>query len=331
MTEVTYDAVLAAHRRLSGRIVETPLIENARINELAGRRVLLKLETLQHTGSFKYRGAMNALLALPEHVRAAGVVAYSSGNHGKALAAAARQLSVSATVIMPADAPANKVDAVKSCGARVVLYDRDKDDREAIAGALIAETGATLIPPFDHPHIIAGQGTSALEAADELDRRNDAVERVFVPCSGGGLAAGYSLVLAERMSSTVLTVVEPAAFDDTGRSLASGRIVANDRRGGSICDALLVTQPGRLTFRLLQQAGANGVTVTDEQVRAAIRLAAIELKVVLEPGGAAGLAAALLSEPFGDGPALVVASGGNIDPDLLSDALSGPKLGGEQL
>lgn len=321
-TELSAEDVGQAHARLRSHVRATPLLESDELNALTGRRVLVKAECLQRSGSFKFRGAMNRLLTLTPEERAHGVVAFSSGNHGKAVALAARLLGVRATIVMPSDAPRAKVAGASREGAEVVLYDRENEDREVIAHELTASSGATLVPPYDDPRIIAGQGTIAWEVAAELASLEVAPSHFIVPCSGGGLAAGCALVM-RRTPDLRMVVVEPEGFDDTTRSLAAGSRVTNANASGSICDALLVRTPGAWTFPLLQRAGALGMAVSDSEVLAAMKLAASCLKLVLEPGGAAGLAA-VLSGRLGQetAPVVVVASGGNADDALLRRALA---------
>jgi threonine dehydratase len=309
------DDVEDAARVIAPAAVRTPMLENAALNDRAGRRVLLKFEGAQHTGSFKFRGAYNRLARLDAEQRAAGVVAWSSGNHAQGVAAAARMLGVPATIVMPSDAPAIKLSNTRALGAEVVPYDRHRESREAIATALAAQRGATLVPSFDDPFIIAGQGTAGLEILEQAAEAGADVGQILVCCGGGGLSAGIATAVSARSPGTVVYTVEPAGFDDTARSLESGvrEAVAPDAR--SICDALLSPGPGTLTFPILRALAAGGLVVTDDQVRDAMRFAFATLKLVVEPGGAVALAAVLagLAPPCA-GATVVVLSGSNVDP-----------------
>ncbi|MFG1184771.1 threonine ammonia-lyase [Xanthobacter aminoxidans] len=318
--------VRAAAARIGADIVRTPLLTNPKLDALAQGRVFIKAENLQRTGSFKFRGAANRIRALDAGQRGRGVVAFSSGNHALAIAEASRLTGVAATVIMPADAPRIKIEGARQRGARVILYDREREDREEIGRALVAEQGPTLVPPFDDPFVIAGQGTGALEAVAQVaEETTPLIDQALVCCSGGGLAAGWAIALAEAAPAARVVTVEPAGFDDMARSLASGAWERNPRLSGSICDALLVPAPGRLTLPILASHGACGIAVSDDAVLQAIRFAAQELKLVLEPGGAAALAAVLSGAvETAERTTLIVASGGNIDPALFKRALEQP-------
>lgn len=313
----------AADRRLSGRIVRTPLLEAPLLSRRIGRRVLVKPEGLQRTGSFKFRGASNKILALPDAVRASGVVAFSSGNHAQGVAAAAHLAGIPATIVMPADAPAIKRTNTEAWGATVRPYDRYTEDREALAAAIAEETGATLIPPYDDPFVIAGQGTVGLEIARDLDGLGLDPDLVVCCCGGGGLISGTALALATARPGLPVYAVEPQGFDDTARSLASGRREEAAPGAVSICDALLAPTPGVLTFSLNRSLLAGGLTVSDEEVLAAMKAAFLDLKLVVEPGGAVALAALLAGRvPAGEGPVVAVLSGGNVDPALFRQALA---------
>lgn len=317
------DDVLAAAERLAPHAVKTPLLESPLLDARAGGRLLLKAEVLQRTGSFKWRGAMNRLLRLSDDERRRGVVAFSSGNHGQAVAAAARRVGTSAVVAMPADAPRIKVDRTRAYGAEVVLYDRVREDRQAIARRLADERGLTLVPPYDDPMIAAGQGTVALEAARQAAALGARLDALLVPCSGGGLAAGCALALERESPGTAVHTVEPAGFDDTARSLAAGRRVENRPGARSICDAILAPTPGEMTFEVNRTRLAGGLAVTDEQVLDAMAAAFDALKVVVEPGGAVALAAALSGAFECRGKTVgVVLSGGNVDPETFARALT---------
>jgi threonine dehydratase len=314
----------AAAERLKGVAVRTPLINTAVLDERAGARVFLKPETLQRTGSFKFRGAYNKLSSIPADKRAGGVVAYSSGNHAQGVASAARLLGMRATIVMPADAPRAKRERTKALGAEVVLYDRDKEDRAAIARRIADERGATIVPPFDDPLIIAGQGTIGREIAEDLAALNLKPDVVLVGCSGGGLAAGIALGLKARVPDAIFYTVEPEEFDDTRRSFLSGQRERNPRMSGSICDALLTNTPGEITFPINRSLIGQGITVSDAEVGRAVRFAFEELKLVVEPGGAVGLAAMLAGKLDLRGKVAVgVLSGGNVDAELFAKLIAG--------
>jgi threonine dehydratase len=313
--------VVDAAARLRGWVVETPVLESEAINARVGARVLLKAECLQHTGSFKIRGALNRLLQLGAEERAAGVVAFSSGNHAQAVALAARWLEVPATIVMPADAPKIKADRTREHGAEVVLYDREREDREAIAADIAARSGAAIVPPFDHPHIVAGQGTLALELARAARARDEDIDAFYAPCSGGGLVAGCALALKHEWPGCAVYAVEPKGFEDHAASLAAGERRAVAPGGTTLCDGLRAPLPGAITFAVNKRLLAGARAVDDTQIRAAMALAAEHLKVVVEPSGAAALAA-VLAEPRPIGPCIaVVLSGGNVDAELLAEAL----------
>lgn len=313
------DAVLAAANRLDGHVRHTPLLSSPFFDEIAGRHVLVKPECLQHTGSFKFRGAWSALSALDDATRARGVLAYSSGNHAQGVALAARRMGVRAVIIMPSDAPALKVANTRAFGSEVVLYDRDSESREEIGAALADERGLTLIKPYDHPEVIAGQASVGLEIAADLP---DATGDVLVCCGGGGLTSGVALALDSRAPGLRARPVEPEGFDDVARSLRSGTIQRNDRQSGSICDAVMTPAPGDLTFPILHRLCGPGLTVSDDEALHAMALAFKRLKIVLEPGGAIALAAALFRPDQVDGDTVVcVASGGNVDPETFATAL----------
>ncbi len=318
----TFADVQAAARRLEGITIRTPLLENERVNRKLGGRLFLKAECLQRTGSFKLRGAYNFLASMSEADRARGVVGWSSGNHAQGLAEAARMLGTRATIVMPADAPALKVANTRASGAEVVLYDRMKDSREAIGQGIATKTGATIVPPYDHPWILTGQGTTGLEIAEQAKALGVALDAVAAPCSGGGLATGVALGVKGVSLATTVHAGEPAGFDDLARSLASGTKQKNEKLSGSICDALLAPTPGDVTFALAQQVLGPGLVVTDEEVLDAMELAFREFKLVVEPGGAVALAAALTGKlPVKGRAVAVVCSGGNVDHATFKRAL----------
>lgn len=321
MTDITM--IDAAAARLQGHARRTPLLSSPFLDDIAGRRVLVKAECLQHTGSFKFRGAWSAVSALQPAQRAKGVIAYSSGNHAQGVALAARQHGIPSVIVMPEDAPRVKTLNTRALGAEVVLYDRATEDRDAIGAALAAERGLTLIKPFDEPLVIAGQGTTGLEIAEQAREEGVEAAEVLVCCGGGGLTAGIALALAARAPGLRARPVEPAGFDDTARSLAAGRRLRNAALTGSVCDAIITPEPGEITFPILQRLCGPGLVVTDDEALHAMVLAFTRLRLVLEPGGAVALAAALFRPDALSGPAVIaVASGGNVDADLFRDALS---------
>ncbi len=307
-----------AARRLAGIATRTPLISSPVLDAATGARVFLKAEILQRTGSFKFRGAYNKLSSIPPEGRAGGVVAFSSGNHAQGVAAAAKLLDMPATIVMPSDAPRPKRERTAALGAQVVLYDRDREDREAIARAIAEQRGATLVPPYDDPFIIAGQGTAGREIAEDLATLGLKPDVVIVGASGGGLAAGISLAVKARVPDARFYTAEPKDFDDTARSFRSGQRESNARMSGTICDALMSNTPGELTFAINRALIGEGVTASDEEVGRAVAFAFRELKLVVEPGGAIGLAALLAGKLDVKGKVVVaVLSGGNVDPELF--------------
>ena len=317
--------ICAAAARAKGHVRQTPLLSAPALDDIAGRRVFAKAEVLQLTGSFKFRGAWSALSNLPPAERAKGVLAFSSGNHAQGVAYAAALHRVQATIIMPADAPQAKIDNTRFYGAEVILYDRKGgEDRNAIGARLQEERGLPLIKPFDNVDVIAGQGTCGLEIAQQA--REAGIERaeVLACCGGGGLSAGIALALEADAPQMRLRTVEPEGFDDTARSLAAGEICRNTGPEAGLCDAIVTPAPGQLTFPILNRLAGAGIVVSDDEVRAAMRAAYAHLKLVVEPGGAVALAAALYhgAELEGD-TAIVTLSGGNVDPDLFADILRG--------
>jgi threonine dehydratase len=299
--------------------VRTPLLSPPVLNARVGTRVFLKPEMLQRTGSFKFRGAFNKLSSIPKTERGGGVVAFSSGNHAQGVAAAAQILNMQATIVMPSDAPLSKRERTKGYGAEVVLYDRDREDREAIARGIADKRGATLVRPYDDPFVIAGQGTAGREIAEDLTAIGIAPDIVISPASGGGLIAGVATAVKARFPDAEVIVAEPEAFDDHNRSLRAGKREAHDARGRTICDALMATIPGELTFAINSKLLSRGVTASDAEVGAAVAFAYHELKLVVEPGGAVGLAALLSGRIDVAGKnVVVVLSGGNVDADLYA-------------
>lgn len=318
----------AAADRASGHLRRTPLLTSPFLDEIAGRRVYVKPECLQHTGSFKARGAWSALSAMDPAQRAGGVMAYSSGNHAQGVAWAARAHGVRAVILMPADAPALKRENTEALGAEVVLYDRTREDREAKGQALAQSLGLTLVKPYDDAQVIAGQGTVGLEIAEQVAKAGISRADVLVCCGGGGLTSGIALALADRASGLRVRPVEPHGFDDVARSLRGGAIVENPAMDGSICDAIVTPRPGDLTFPILRKLCGPGLVVSDDDALYAMAQAFLRLKLVVEPGGAVALAAALLRVDEIEGEAVIaVISGGNVDPAMFARALSATSTG----
>ena len=309
----------AAARVLAPFAVRTPLLSSPALNERAGTEVFLKPEMLQRTGSFKFRGAFNKLSSIPQAARGGGVVAFSSGNHAQGVAAAAKILNMQATIVMPADAPLSKRERTKSYGAEVVLYDRDRDDREAIARDIAGKRGATLVRPYDDPFVIAGQGTVGREIAEDMAALGLAPDIVVAPVSGGGLIAGVATAVKARFPKAMLMSAEPDAFDDHARSLRAGRREPHKAEGRTICDALMASIPGEITFAINSRLLTKGVTASDAEVGVAVGYAFRELKLVVEPGGAVGLAALLSGQIDARGKnVVIVLSGGNVDAELYA-------------
>ncbi|WP_163271850.1 threonine ammonia-lyase [Chelativorans alearense] len=310
----------AASGRLRGHAVPTPLLELRVLNEMAGGRVLLKAEPLQRTGSFKFRGAFNRIAMMSDEERARGVVAYSAGNHAQGVAAAAAAFGMTATIVMPSDAPAIKMRNTQRLGARVVTYDRVNDDREKIAADIQAKTGAMLVPPYDDEGVIAGQGTVGLEIVEQCAALDVVPDVLTCPAGGGGLLAGIATAMASLSPSTSLYAAEPEGFDDLRRSLHAGERVKNVKGAVSICDAILTATPGKLTFPILKAHLAGGLVVSDAQVISAVNLLFDEAKLVVEPGAAVGLAALLSGGLRLLGRcAVVVLSGGNMDRTVFAE------------
>jgi threonine dehydratase len=320
---VTFDDVLEAADALEGVSVKTPLLTNPALDERVGGRVLIKPECLQRSGSFKFRGAYNCLRQLDPDVRAKGVVACSSGNHAQGIASSAKIFGMPATIVMPADAPQVKLERTRGYGATVITYDRATEDRDKIAAEICAETGATFVHPYNDPAVIAGQGTVGLEMAAQAKDLGVRLDDVLACTGGGGLSSGIALALANTSAETMFHTVEPQFFDDYKRSLVAGALLSNPAKSGSICDALLSESPGEIGFSILRQFSGEGYTVTDEQVLDAVAFAFSELKLVVEPGGAAALAALLSGKlDLRERTVGVVLTGGNIDPKMLFNAVS---------
>lgn len=312
----TFEDVEEASRRIGAQARRTPVLESSDLNARTGGRVLIKPETLQRTGSFKFRGAFNRISRLDRATHPQGVVAFSSGNHAQGVAASAALKQLPAVIVMPKDAPRIKRANTEGYGAEVVTYERGREDRLEIARRIADERGSVIVPAYDDPHVIAGQGTVGLEFAEEARLRDAEFDLLLVPCSGGGLIAGINLVFATLSPATQVCVVEPEGFDDHARSLESGERVANERAGGSICDALLSVQPGELTFEINRKRLKGAYAVTDDEVRSAVAYAYRELKLVVEPGGAVALAALLAGRVDTQGRTVgIVLSGGNIDTE----------------
>jgi threonine dehydratase len=313
-----------AAQALGNVAVRTPLLRCDALDEATGGKVFLKPEVLQRTGSFKFRGAYNRISRLTAEERQGGVVAFSSGNHAQGVALAAKLAGVRAVIVMPSDAPKVKQERTKGHGAEVVLYDRATEDRDAIARRIAGERGAVVVPPFDDFHVIAGQGTVGLEICEDLEGLSLAPDLVAMPASGGGLAAGISLAVKDRFANARVVTAEPELFDDHARSFRSGKREKNERITGSICDALLMADPGRLTFEITKNLSGEGVAASDGDVLAAMAFAFRELKLVVEPGGAVALAAVLNGKiDVKDRVAVVVLSGGNADPEIFARAITG--------
>jgi threonine dehydratase len=311
--------VIAAQLRITPYAVRTPLVESWQLNALTGGRVFLKLELLQRTGSFKFRGACNRLAMIPESERAKGVVAFSSGNHAQGVAAAAKLFAMPALIVMPSDAPRPKIEGTRAFGAQVVLYDRQREDREAIAARICAERGAVLVKPFDDAGIIAGQGTAGLEIAEDAVRFGVSLDEVLAPCSGGGLVSGIALALAGAGANAKVHSVEPENFDGMKRSLEAGRRVQAPGGKLSIADALMAPVPGAIVFDLARYLLAPGFAVSDAELERAVVFAAEKLKLLVEPGGAAALAALLAGRvDVKDKAVALVLSGGNAEFEAIA-------------
>ena len=317
------DLITAAAERLEGRAVKTPLLSSPFLDEIAGRRVLVKPECLQKTGSFKYRGAFSAVSALDPALRKNGVIAFSSGNHAQGIALAARQHGCPAVIIMPSDAPQLKIANTRALGAEVVLYDRANESREELGEALSQQRKLTLIRPYDEPQVIAGQGTIGLELATQAETAGVQTADVLVCCGGGGLTSGIALALEATAPGLRARPCEPEGFDDTARSLASGQIQRNKRLAGGLCDAIVTPQPGELTFPIMKRLCGPGVVVTETEALRAMAAAFQRLKLVVEPGGAVALAAALFHPQQTKGAAVIaIISGGNVDNAVFTKALA---------
>ncbi len=315
---MTIEQIEAAATRLAGQARVTPMLNAPLLDAAFGKRIFVKAECLQLTGSFKFRGAWSAVSALA--AGAGGVLAYSSGNHGQGVALAAARHGKPCVVVMPSDAPPVKIANTRAYGAEVVLYDRATGDRDAIGAALCGERGLTLIKPYDNAQVIAGQGTTGLEIAAQATAAGITQADVVVCCGGGGLSAGIALALEARAPGLRVRTAEPDGFDDMARSLQAGTRLSNARKGGSVCDAILTPQPGEMTFPTLYSLAGQGLSVSDDEALRAMALAFTHLRLVLEPGGAVALAAALFRDTSPD--VICTASGGNVDPAIFADALA---------
>lgn len=319
----TYQDVLAAAGCIEPVAIRTPLIENGMLNELTGARVFLKPECLQVTGSFKFRGAYNAISAMGEDPANGGVVTCSSGNHGQGVAQAANLLNRPATIVMPEDSPEIKVQRTMRSGAQIVTYDRERGDRDAIADEICKRENATFIHPYDNALVIAGQGTVGLEACEQVKARGENIDRVLVCTGGGGLTAGISLAVSEQFPNAKIHSVEPEGFDDYRRSLIEGEPVSNASKSGSVCDAVLTEKPGDVAFSINKDLLSEGLVVSDDEALGAVKFAFHELKLVVEPGGAVALAALLKAgQQWSDETIVCIISGGNIDPNMMQTALN---------
>lgn len=321
------DMIRAARERLDGHVRRTPLLNSPFLDEIAGRRVWVKPECLQHTGSFKFRGGWSAVSAMDPETRKRGVIAFSSGNHAQGVALAAARHGAPAVIIMPSNAPRMKTDNTRALGAEVVLYDRATEDRDEIGARLSAERGLTLIKPYDEPEVIAGQGTCGLEIAEQAAEQNITEADVLVCCGGGGFASGVALALEAEAPGLRVRPAEPEGFDDVARSLASGQIERNSSLSGSLCDAIITPQPGDITFPILKRLAGPGLVVSEDEALKTVALAFSRLKLVAEPGGAVALAAALFHGDDIEGDDVIATiSGGNVDADVFRMALE--KFGG---
>ncbi len=320
---ISIDDISSAATRLRGVAVETPLIRCAELDQVAGGRIYVKPECLQVTGSFKIRGAYNLLSQLGEMQAKNGVVAWSSGNHAQGVAAAGGMLGISTAIVMPEDAPKSKIENTQRLGGEIILYNRYEGDREKIAKRIAAERGASIVPSYDHPHIIAGQGTVGLEMMLQAQAQDTEVDQALVCCGGGGLIAGSAIAMKSLNSDVKIYPVEPICFDDTARSLCSGQREKNHQNARSICDALQTESPGEITFPINKKLLEPGLTVSDDDVRSAMRFAFRNLKLVVEPGGAVALAAILAGKvETARKTTLVVLSGGNVDYKLFSEIMA---------
>lgn len=317
------EMIRASYERGKGTVRRTPLLSSPFLDEIAGRRVFLKAECLQHTGSFKFRGGWSALSAMEPEKRAKGVIAFSSGNHAQGVALAAKMHGTSSVIIMPEDAPRVKIENTRALGAEVVLYDRGSEDRDEIGARLSGERGLTLVKPFDEPQVIAGQGTCGLEIVEQAREEGIEDADVITCCGGGGLTSGIAMALEAEEPKFKVRPAEPEGFDDVARSLRAGAIQRNNAMTGSICDAIITPQPGDLTFPIMKRLCGSGIVVSEEDCLRAMALAFERLRVVIEPGGAVALASALFhGDQLNSDTVIVTASGGNVDRAVFERALA---------
>lgn len=317
-----YEMINAAAKRLDGHAVKTPLLSSPFLDKIAERPLYVKAECLQRTGSFKFRGAWSAISALSDEGRSRGVIAFSSGNHAQGIALAASLHGIASVIIMPDDAPSVKIENTKALGAEVVLYDREHEDRDTVAARVNKDRGLTLVKPFDNAFVIAGQGTTGLEIAAQAATAGVTDADVLVCCGGGGLTSGIALALEKTAPDFTVRPCEPKDFDDVTRSLQSGKIETNTRRSGSLCDAIITPSPGEMTFPILKRLCGAGIVVTEDECLHAMALAFDRLKIVVEPGGAVALAAALFhGDEIQSDAVIAVTTGGNVDAPVFQMAL----------
>ncbi len=318
---VTYDSILEASRRLKGKVVRTPILQSQYINERLESNIFLKAENLQTIGAFKFRGAMNSILELPSDIKK--IVAWSSGNHAQAVAAASKITGRQATIVMPEDSPKAKLNGTAFWGATIIKYDRNNENREEIGKKIAKDINAKVIPPFDDEKVIIGQGTAGIECIEQLNEINVKPDIVLCCCGGGGLIAGISTALKAKFQNVKVYSVEPENFDDTKKSLKENSIIPNSMKHTSICDALLADKPGKITFEINKLNLTSGLSVSDKEALIAMNTAFKYLKIVLEPGGAVALAAAIFNKiDIRDKNVLVIASGGNVDKDIFEKCLN---------
>ena len=319
--KVTYELISEASKRLKNHIVKTPLLKSHYIDQKLQTNLFLKAENLQTIGAFKFRGAMNTILQLPTNVNK--VVAWSSGNHAQAVAAAAKITGRKATIVMPEDSPQTKLNGTAFWGATIVKYNRNSENREEIGKAIAQKNNATIIPPFDDVNVIIGQGTAGIECLEQLGEINVIPDIVLCCCGGGGLIAGISTAIKTKFDNAKIYSVEPENFDDTKNSLERNKIVSNSMKYKSICDALLAEKPGNITFNINKINLTSGVSVSDDEALIAMNTAYKHFKIVLEPGGAVGLAAAISEKvKIKNKNVLVIASGGNVDKNVFENCLN---------
>ena len=319
----TFDDIIAASKRISGHAVRTPLLESERLNRETGMRILIKPEMLQKTGAFKFRGAYNRIAMIAPKVRNKGVVAYSSGNHGQAVALAAQMFGVPAIIVMPADAPKPKIDGTIAFGGEIIFYDRTTENREAIAAAIADDKDMTMVRPYDDVHVIAGQGTIGIEIADDLSQLGIEADQVVVPAGGGGMVAGTAIALNHLLPSIAVYAAEPDGFDDHRRSLEADIRVTNAPNTHSMADSLMAPIPGELTFAINRHLLAGGMVAGEDDIKIAMRVLFRHFKLVSEPGGATALGAVMANRKSLTGRTIVViCSGGNVDESLFTDIIS---------